>query len=193
MDGAGDLYIAAVNNNRIRKVDTAGVITTVAGYGPNGFSGDGGPAAAAQLYWPRGVAVDGAGNLYIADYYNNRIRKVDYSTGVITTVAGTGMSGYSGDGGLPTEAQLNRPQHVALDGAGNLYIADTLNNRIRRVSPQFKRSDAPLYAGAAPCCAGLYQFTVRLPDDLPDGNVSVIAVVQGVPTPTGPFLAIQRR
>ena len=194
VDGAGDLYIAAVNNNRIRKVDTAGVITTVAGYGPNGFSGDGGPAAAAYLNLPADVALDGLGNLYIADWDNHSIRKVDYSTGVITTVAGTGMSGYSGDGGLPTEAQLNRPQHVALDGAGNLYIADTSNNRIRRVSAQFKRSDAPLlYAGAAPCCAGLYQFTVRLPDDLPDGNVSVIAAVQGASTPPGPFLAIQRR
>ncbi len=195
LDGAGNLYIADSVGNRIRKVDAAGVITTVAGDGTEGFSGDGGPATAAQLRDPTGVAVDGAGNLYIADWYDNRIRKVDYSTGVITTVAGTGMNGYSGDGGLPTEAQLQRPQHVALDGAGNLYIADRFNNRIRRVSVQFKGSShaVPLYAGAAPCCAGLYQFTVRLPDDLPDGNVAVTAVVQGVPTPTGPFLAIQRR
>ena len=195
VDGAGNLYIADASNRRIRKVDAAGVITTVAGDGVLGNSGDGGPASAARLYGPTGVALDGAGNLYIADWGNDSIRKVDYSTGVITTVAGTGINGYSGDGGLPTEAQLNRPQHVALDGAGNLYIADRFNNRIRRVSVQFKGSShaVPLYAGTAPCCAGLYQFTVRLPDDLPDGNVAVTAVVQGVPTPTGPFLAIQRR
>ncbi len=195
LDGAGNLYIADERNNRIRKVDAAGVISTVAGDGTEGFGGDGGPATAAQLHWPTGVAVDGAGNLYIGDTNNHRIRKVDYSTGVITTVAGTGMNGYSGDGGLPTEAQLNRPTDVALDGAGNLYIADNFNNRIRRVSVQFKGSShaVPLYAGAAPCCAGLYQFAVRLPDDLPDGNVPVTAVVQGVSTPEGPFLAIQRR
>ena len=189
LDGAGNLYIADSVGNRIRKVDAAGVISTVAGDGMRGSGGDGGPATAAQLDWPQGVALDGAGNLYIADWGNNRIRKVDYSTGVITTVAGTGMNGYSGDGGLPTEAQLQRPQHVALDGAGNLYIADGFNNRIRRVSAQPFSS---LYAGAAPCCAGLYQFAVRLPDDLPDGNVPVTAVVQGVSTPPGPYITVRR-
>ena len=201
VDGAGNLYIADNRNHRIRKVDAAGVITTVAGTGNTwGFGGDGGAATAAQLAWPRGVAVDGAGNLYIADG-NHRIRKVDAGD-VITTVAGTGTfsytgagRGFGGDGGAATAARLSSPSGVAPDGAGNLYIADTENQRIRRVSARFKRNShaAPLYAGAAPCCAGLYQFTVRLPDDLPDGNVSVIAAVQGVPTPPGPFLAIQRR
>ena len=194
VDGVGNLYIADRGNNRIRKVDRAGVITTVAGSGARGFGGDGGPATAAQLDWPRGVALDGLGNLYIADRDNQRIRKVD-TAGVITTVAGSSTTGgFGGDGGPAVAAQLNRPYGVAPDGAGNLYIADTSNNRIRRVSAQLKRSDAPLlYAGAAPCCAGIYQFTVRLPDDLPDGNVPVTADVQGVSTPPGPFLAIQRR
>ena len=197
VDGAGNLYIADADNNRIRKVDAAGVITTVAGDGIPwipGYSGDGGAAVAAQLNYPAGVALDAAGNLYIADRLNQRIRKVDAGD-VITTVAGTGTFGYSGDGGAAVAAQLRSPWGVAVDAAGNLYIADTLNHRIRRVEARFKRNShaAPLYAGAAPCCAGLYQFTVRLPDDLPDGNVSVIAVVQGVPTPPGPFLAIQRR
>ena len=199
LDGAGNLYFSDrsefnLYNGRIRMVDTAGVITTVAGGGSIiGASGDGGPAVAARLRGPIGIALDGAGNLYIAEYYSSRIRMVD-AAGIITTVAGDGTRGSGGDGGPPTAAQLNEPVDVALDGASNLYIADTLNNRIRRVGTQLKRSsDTPLYAGAAPCCAGLYQFTVRLPDDLPDGNMPVTAVVQGVPTPTGPFLAIQRR
>ncbi len=193
LDAAGNLYIAT--GNRIRKVDAAGVITTVAGDGRIRYGGDGGPATAAQLYYPRGVALDAAGNLYIADTDNHRIRKVDAGTGVITTVAGDGNRDYGGDGGPAVWAQLKEPNGVALDAAGYLYIADTGNSRIRRVETQFTRSRraVPLYAGAAPCCAGLYQFTVRLPDDLPDGNVAVSAVVQGVSTPPGPFLAIQRR
>ena len=132
LDAAGNLYIADVNNNRIRKVNSAGVISTVAGSGTSGFSGDGGAATSAQLHWPRGVALDGAGNLYIADNNNHRIRKVN-SAGNISTVAGTGTAGFSGDGGAATSAQLSNPRGVALDGAGNLYIADTSNNRIRKV------------------------------------------------------------
>ena len=135
LDGAGNLYIADTLNDRIRKVDAAGVITTVAGSGRRGFGGDGGPAVRARLNRPAGVALDGAGNLYIADIWNHRIRKVD-AAGVITTVAGDGTSlygSYSGDGGPAVEAQLARPIGVALDGAGNLYIADTWNHRIRKV------------------------------------------------------------
>ena len=132
LDGAGNLYIADSGNDRIRKVSATGVITTVAGTGMAGFSGDGGAATAAQLYSPYGVALDGAGNLYFADNRNERIRKVD-SAGVITTVAGTGIYGFSGDGGAATAAQLNSPYGVALDGSGNLYIADTSNQRIRKV------------------------------------------------------------
>ena len=137
LDGAGNLYIADTNNNRIRKVDAAGVISTVAGSGPTGqggggFGGDGGPAVAAQLNQPSGVALDGAGNLYIADTWNNRIRKVD-AAGVISTVAGDGTRDYGGDGGAAVAAQLDSPTGVAVDGAGNLYIADTFNHRIRKV------------------------------------------------------------
>jgi uncharacterized protein (TIGR03437 family) len=131
VDAAGNLYIADAGNNRIRKVSN-GVITTVAGNGTQGSGGDGGPATSAQLYYPWGVAVDSAGNLYIADRGNNRIRKV--SNGVITTVAGTGTYGFSGDNGPATSAQLYDPQGVAVDSAGNLYIADTGNSHVRRVS-----------------------------------------------------------
>ena len=134
LDGAGNLYIADFDNHRIRKVDSAGTITTVAGTGVWGFSGDGGPASEAQLANPDGVTVDGAGNLYIADHYNERIRKVD-STGTITTIAGTGVWGFSGDGGPATVARLAFPSGLAVDGAGNLYIADTFNKRIRKVTP----------------------------------------------------------
>ena len=132
VDGAGNLYIADASNNGIRKVDSTGTITTIAGTGELGFSGDGGPAVEAELYDPAGVAVDSAGNLYIADSGNQRIRKID-STGTITTIAGTGELGFSGDGGPAVEAELRSPRGVAVDSAGNLYIADSRNRRIRKV------------------------------------------------------------
>jgi hypothetical protein len=133
VDAAGNLYIADFYNNRVRKVSTSGTITTVAGNGTTGFSGDGGPATNASLYNPAGVAVDAAGNLYIADTSNERVRKVSTS-GTITTVAGDGTQGFSGDGGPATNASLNQPYGVAVDAAGNLYIADTSNGRVRKVS-----------------------------------------------------------
>ncbi|MDP9442396.1 MAG: right-handed parallel beta-helix repeat-containing protein [Actinomycetota bacterium] len=132
VDGSGNVYIADTGNDRVRKVDASGTITTVAGTGGDGYSGDGGPATAAELSSPYGVAVDSAGNLYIADTINHRIRKVDAS-GTITTVAGTGDHGYSGDGGPATQAQLRLPRGVAVDNSRNLYIADTLNSRVRKV------------------------------------------------------------
>ena len=132
VDGAGNLFVADEANNRIRKVDSAGVITTVAGTGDRGFSGDGGPATAAWLFFPADVAVDGAGNLFIADFANDRIRKVD-TAGGIATVAGTGDRGFSGDGGPATAARLDRPVGVAVDRAGNLFIADRGNYRVRKV------------------------------------------------------------
>ena len=134
-DSAGNLYIADTGNNRIRKVDSSGVISTFAGREENrdgAFGGDGGPATAALLAEPNGVEADSAGNLYIADKGNHRIRKVD-SVGVISTFAGTGVNGFGGDGGPATAAQLSYPYDVATDGAGNLYIADAYNNRIRKV------------------------------------------------------------
>jgi len=117
----------------VRKVSTSGTITTVAGNGTFGFSGDGGPATSAGLSFPLGVAVDAAGNLYIADSGNDRVRKVSTS-GTITTVAGIGGCGFSGDGGPATNASLSDPSGVAVDTAGNLYIADSANNRVRKVA-----------------------------------------------------------
>jgi sugar lactone lactonase YvrE len=131
VDAAGNLFIADKGNNRIRKVNTGGIITTVAGNGSSGYSGDGGAAINAGLYNPAGVAVDGFGNLFIADR-SNRIRKVD-TNGIITTVAGNGDSGYSGDGDAATNASLYLPQGVAVDASGNFFIADRSNNRIRKV------------------------------------------------------------
>jgi len=133
IDAAGNLYIADTYNDRIRKVTPQGIISTVVGNGSQGYSGDGGPATLAQLSYPKAVAFDAAGNLYIADFDNNRIRKVTAGTGVITTFAGKGTWGYSGDGGLATNAQLYHPNDIAFDGVGNLYIADMANHRIRKV------------------------------------------------------------
>ena len=133
VDGSGNIYIVDNNNNVIRKVSTSGVISTVAGNGTGGYSGDGAAATSAKLQYPTGVAVDGSGNIYIADFNNNRIRKVSTS-GVISTVAGNGTAGYSGDGGAATSAQLFQPFGVAVDGSGNIYIAEQGNNVIRKVS-----------------------------------------------------------
>jgi len=132
VDSAGNLYIADAQNHKVRKV-SGGTISTVAGSGTQGFGGDGGAAGSAQLNTPFGVTVDGAGNLYIAEFGGNRVRKVT-SGGTISTVAGNGVAGYSGDAGSPTSAQLNGPQAVALDSVGNVYIADTANNRLRKIS-----------------------------------------------------------
>ena len=134
VDEAGSVYIADDANHRIRRVDAAtGVITTVAGNGEQGFSGDGGPAPQAGLSYPSCVFVDGAGNLFIADLGNHRIRRVDAATGVITTVVGNGERGFSGDGGPAIQARLVLPYGVFVDGAGSLYVADRGNNRIRKV------------------------------------------------------------
>ena len=131
VDSSGALYIADSQNARIRKV-SGGSITTVAGNGTPGFGGDGGSATAAQLYVPTGVAVDAAGNLYIADFTNNRVREV--SGGIINTIAGNGVGGYSGDGGPATSAELDGPTSVAVDSSGNVYIADYNNDVVREVS-----------------------------------------------------------
>jgi len=134
VDASGNLYIADSGNTVIRKVDPNGFITTVAGQaGRWGFSGDGGPATNATLYWPGGLAVDSTGNLYIADTYNEVIREIT-TNGIITTVAGQGgIWGYSGDGSAATNASLTEPAGVAVDASGNLYIADTYNQVIRKV------------------------------------------------------------
>src|SRR5262249_27705232 len=142
----GNLYIPFNVINRIRRVDAqTGIITTIAGsssfesirglaptLGSGGYGGDGGPATQALLNTPQNVALDAAGNLYIGDTLGHRVRKVD-GNGIITTIAGTGQEGFSGDDGLATRAQLAAPQGVTVDKAGNLYFADQRNRRVRRV------------------------------------------------------------
>ena len=135
VDSQGDLFIADTANNRVREVNaTTGVISTVAGTGIPGFSGNGGPATVAKLNNPTGVAIDSSGNIFIADSRNHVIREVNAATGVITTVAGNGVASYGGDGGAATSAELDDPFDVAVDSAGNIFIADTGNNVIREVS-----------------------------------------------------------
>ncbi|MDP6821846.1 MAG: protein kinase [Dehalococcoidia bacterium] len=134
VDTGGNLYVVTSRQDRVRRVDAAtGIITTIAGTGESRYSGDGGPAIEAPLMGARGVLVDAEGNLYIADAWNYRVRRVDAGTGIIITIAGNGIRGYDGDGGLATEAQLDFPTGMSLDTEGNLYIADTYNDRIRRV------------------------------------------------------------
>lgn len=133
-DRTVNLYITDANNERIREVDAlTDQITTAAGTGIAGFSGDGGSATSAELNFPDGVALDSNGNLFIGDALNNRVREVTIATGDITTVAGDGVQGYSGDGGLATNAELNFPSRPFIDAAGNIYIADFQNNRVREV------------------------------------------------------------
>jgi uncharacterized protein YjiK len=134
LDGAGNLYIADEGNSVIRKVNASGTITTIAGNNTVGYSGDTGPATSASLYGPTGVAVDSSGNLYIADTGNNRVREVAAATGVITTIAGTGTAGYSGDNGAAVSATLNKPSAVVEGSTGNLYVLDTGNNVVRLVN-----------------------------------------------------------
>jgi sugar lactone lactonase YvrE len=134
VDSSGNIYISDLNNNRIRKVTVStGIISTVAGNGTKGYTGDGGPATSAEI-GPNGLAVDSAGNLYLADNFANRVRKVTASTGVISTVAGNGTAGFAGDGGAATSAELNVPDSVVVDSAGNIYISDHNNERIRKVT-----------------------------------------------------------
>jgi hypothetical protein len=133
VDSAGNIFIADTNNCLVREVSAStGVITTVAGTPPDttgllhcGYLGDGGLATSAKLGFPDGLVVDGSGNIIIADTTNCAIRKISASAGTISTVAGTGSCGYSGDGGLATSAQLSQPYSVAVDSSGDIFIADT--------------------------------------------------------------------
>jgi trimeric autotransporter adhesin len=128
----GAIYVADTLNNRVRKHAPGGNVSTYAGNGNAAYFGDGGQATSASINAPEGLALDAAGNLYIADTNDNAIRKVT-PDGLITTIAGNGLTGFAGDGGLATRAQLNRPRAVAVDSAGNVYVADTGNHRVRRV------------------------------------------------------------
>jgi len=133
-DAQGNLYFAETGNHVVRKVTPSGTITTVAGNGVQGFSGDNGPATAAELDSPAGLALDSAGNIFIADSHNHRVREVTVANGVIVTIAGTGAAGFSGDGGPATAARLDLPTALALDASGNLYVADSNNHRVRRIA-----------------------------------------------------------
>ncbi|MGQ9525928.1 MAG: NHL domain-containing protein [Armatimonadota bacterium] len=151
VDVSGNVYVSDAGNACVRMVRPDGTVTTVAGTGKPGFSGDGGPAVQAQLAFPTGLAVDAEGNLYIADTDNQRIRKVARD-GTISTVAGNGNQGFSGDGGPAVEAELVSPTGVAVDASGNLYIGDFGNSRVRVVSPSgvistFAGSESVGYAG----------------------------------------------
>jgi NHL repeat len=138
VDHAGNIYFTEPDNNRVRKVNTAGIISTIAGNGAKGFSGDGGSATLAELNYPKFLAVDASGNLYIADAGNLRVRKVD-SAGIISTVAGNGNKDFSGDGGPARLAEFTYFGGLAVDAAGNLYIADSHSNRVRKIPIQPKR------------------------------------------------------
>jgi uncharacterized protein (TIGR03437 family) len=134
-DGQGNLYIWDVSSSKIRKVNSAGVLSTVAGNGTAGYTGDGGPAINAEIFGSTalaGIVVDGSGNIYFSDGNNQVVRKID-TGGIVHTIAGNGLPGYSGDGAAATKAMLQYPSGLALDGAGNLYIADSSNNRVRKV------------------------------------------------------------
>ena len=133
LDASGNLYIGDFYNSRIRKINTSGIITTVAGTGTPGFSGDGSAATAAQLYWPCGLWVDLIGNIFSTDNFNERVRKVDAATGIISTIAGTGTAGYNGDGISATAANLRNSVGIVTDAVGSVYIADAGNYRIRMI------------------------------------------------------------
>ena len=160
LDVAGNFYIADNANNRIRKVNTSGIITTIAGNGTLGYSGDGGPATAAELSAPTFITTDNAGNVYFTDGNNNRLRMIN-TAGIISTIAGNGLMGYGGDGGPATAAKLNTPQGITIDAAGNLYIADWSNNRVRKVyncssSTNFPTVNYTLTADATPHIWDIY-------------------------------------
>ncbi|MBI3952133.1 MAG: hypothetical protein HY314_16925 [Acidobacteria bacterium] len=169
LDRAGNLYIADNGNNRIRRVDSSGMIATVAGGGsPADGLGDGGPATAAALKNPCAIVFDAAGNLYIADAGNLRIRRVDATTGIITTIAGSGVFGFSGDGGPATSAKFKNLSDLAIGPAGDIFVADTFNNRVRRISTD----------GIITTVVGNGTFLVNGPEDLKDGGPAVDAVVR---------------
>ena len=133
VDATGNVYLSDFSYNVVRKVSASGIITTLAGNGTGGYSGDGGPATAAQLYYPRGLVADASGNVYIGDITNNRIRKVN-ATGIISTVAGIGTGGFTGDGGPAIAAEINKPWYLSISGTGDICFTDVGNNRVRKIN-----------------------------------------------------------
>ncbi len=134
VDGMGNTYIADYGSNEIRKVNTSGILSRVAGTGTSGFSGDGGSAVLAKISAPSGVACDHDGNVYFTDKGNHRIRKIDIATGNISTICGTGTAGFSGDGSAAVSAQIKSPTGISIDLAGNIFFCDNGNNRIRKIN-----------------------------------------------------------
>ena len=164
VDGSGNVYIADAVNHRVRKVDTAGIITTFAGNGTGGYSGDDSAAAAAKLYAPYSIAIDVMGNIYISDIIaNSVVRKVN-TLGIITTYAGNGIPGFFGDNGPAIDAQLNGPKSIALDNAGNMYIADAQNFRIRFIKSILlvNTPSASIVATIYPNPTTTGQFTINI-------------------------------
>ena len=143
-DGYGNVYIADYSNYRVRMINSSGIITTVAGNGGTASTGDGGPATAAGIGEPTGMVVDAAGNIYISDFYNNQIRQVN-AAGIISTIAGNGTFGFSGDGGPATNAEFRYPLDVAVDASGNVFVSDRNNSRIRKIFPF--NNHPPLFSG----------------------------------------------
>jgi sugar lactone lactonase YvrE len=133
LDHSGNVYVAGGLYNTVLKVTSSGVVTTIAGTGAVGSSGDGGPAIAATLNWPEGVAVDNAGNVFVADTNNSRVRRIT-PAGIISTIAGTGVQGFGGDNGPGSAAQLNQPEGVSVGPDGSVYVADSFNYRIRKLT-----------------------------------------------------------
>jgi hypothetical protein len=185
LDAVGNQFIADADNSRIRKVDVNGIITTVAGSSTYGYSGDGGPATNAALWRSVSVTSDAFGNLFISDYLNNRIRKVD-THNIITTAAGNGTVGFFGDGGAATNAIISGAASVKSDGMGNLYISDDGNNRIRKVS----FSDTPILTlnNVTTNNAGKYQVIITSPCGCVTSSVASLTVV--IPPRTATATAI---
>lgn len=169
VDSTGNVFIADFYNNRIRKVDTFGIIRTTAGNGTGGYGGDGGPATAAEIYNASAVAADAYGNLYISDYYTSRIRKVD-TNGIITSLTGTGAAGYGGDCGPATAGQINYPEGVAVDKRGNVYIADFINHRVREIT------DSPV----CPVTMGIINKPFSLPVIYPNPSGGKFIIQTGI-------------
>ena len=199
-DAAGDLFIADYGNNVVRELDIAtGIIVTVAGTGTAGYGGDNGPPTAAELDGPIGVTFDAAGDLFIAEQFNNVVCEVVKATGDIITVAGNGTAGYSGDGGPATGAELDGPLRVAVDAAGDVFVADQLNNVVREFTPPVTVTISPAEATqiaitsqALTLNAGSRgQITVQLEDI--DGNTTIASnaqtIILGTTSTAGAFYA----